>query len=341
MVRVNAWTEQHLKGLPYRCTLVLADDPLFIKESLDAWRQEGKKQGYLERFSMTVDRGWQAASFMSAYQSQSLFSSRQLFELHCPKPADTAWYAWLCKLLEHPQPDEQALLIIHPLPNRKAMQADWINRCDQAGIVLTLLTPEGPKLRSWLEQRVRQRNLHLSDSGLDALLLRTEGHLLAADQSLDLLQLLHADQLIDASIIHATLDQMAQYRSYDLLDAIVAGDRVRIPQILEQLVLSGEAPALILHILTTELRSLATVQSHQSNGGSWSGALNQAGIWKSRQAAIGILAKRLSIARTARLLGLCHDIDRTIKGRHQGQPEDGLLQLAMAMAGYPLFQAPQ
>ncbi len=338
MARVTAWSDLHLKGMPHTCTLVLADDPLLIRESIDAWRQEGKAQGYSERFSMTVDRSWQASSFMAHYQAQSLFSSRQLFELHCPKPPDAAWYSWLCQLLEHPLPD-QALLIIHPIPNRKSMQADWINRCDQAGLVVTLPTPEGQKLRSWLEQRARKQALTLTDSGLDALLLRTEGHLLAADQSLEMLRLVHADHPIDAGMIHATLDQMAHYRIYDLLDAIVAGDRLRTLQILEQLILSGEALALILHILTTELRSLATVHAYMGAGIPLAQALNQAGIWKSRSAALTALTRRLSITRTTRLLGLCLDVDRTIKGLHKGRPEDGLLRLAMAMAGHPLFQS--
>ncbi|NNM51361.1 MAG: DNA polymerase III subunit delta, partial [Pseudomonadales bacterium] len=176
------------------------------------------------------------------------------------------------------------------------------------------------------------------DEVLQLLIERTEGNLLAAAQEVDKLRLLNGPGTLDRETLRNSTADSARYDVYELAEAALSGQTHRAIRMLDQRLEEGEAPSLILFPLINDLRTLLQAQFMVQQGVAPAVALTRAGAWSSRQPTLQPALRRLGPRTLQALMNLAHDIDRSIKGRSDNSPIDGLRRLIAALSGRPLFR---
>ena len=106
----------HLKQGLQALYVLVGDEPLAHRECLDAIRQAARLQGFDERNSLMVERGFNWQQIASYGASISLFASRRLLEINLPngKPGVEGGKA-LQALASQPLSDTTVLIILPKL----------------------------------------------------------------------------------------------------------------------------------------------------------------------------------------------------------------------------------
>jgi DNA polymerase-3 subunit delta len=183
---------------------------------------------------------------------------------------------------------------------------------------------------------MRARGL-LPDAGAARLLAeRVEGNLLAGAQEIEKLLLLRGPGPVDADAVEAAVADNARFDVYALADACLAGEPARAVRILTGLRGEGVEPPLVLWVLARELRTVAGLTLELARGSSPEQALARAGVWERRRPLLARAVHRLGARGAEALLRHTARVDRRIKGTLPGDPWEGLLDLALRLAGRPL-----
>ncbi|MBI5450936.1 MAG: DNA polymerase III subunit delta [Gammaproteobacteria bacterium] len=313
--------------------LLSGDEPLLMQESADALRQLARQAGYSERIVMHAEGSFDWQELRQCGNSLSLFAQRRLIELRLPtgKPGDAGSRA-LCDYLEQPSADN-LLLIVSAKIDKAAQSAKWFKAIDKQGVVIQVWPPDAQRFPAWLRQRIRTRGMGISDEALALLVERIEGNLLACDQEIEKLRLLHGTATIDAAMVLQAVVDSSRFDVYGLVDSALTGDAVRTAHILDGLRGEGIEPPVVLWALSRELRLLARLSEgmRQESFDSLCAALR---VWESRK---GLLRQGLQRHRPGAWRGMllrAARIDRMIKGLDAvGNVWDELLQLSLMMAG--------
>ena len=123
---------------------------------------------------------------------------------------------------------------------------------------------------------------------------------------------------------------VSRFNPFQLVTAIHEGDMARIQRMLDGLKAEGEAPPLILWVLTNEIRMLARARGVTRSG-------RPPHPSKARE--MERVARRHSAKSIYALLLQAAEIDRMIKGLNQRDPWDALSALAGGLAGTAILKA--
>jgi DNA polymerase III subunit delta len=241
---------------------------------------------------------------------------------------------------EHPSQDTLLLITLGQL-KKDSLKARWLESVDKAGIVVQVWTLEGLDLLNWLQQRIQQRGLHLDSDGIKLLATRIEGNLLAANQEIEKLYVLHgAAKLSSAQIDHAVADS-SRYDVFKLMEALLAANINRLIKILSGLRAEGIAAPVILWALSREARTLIKIKLALASGQPKDLAFRNNQIWDKRKALVDKALNRVKLSQLDRLLVLCAKADRQIKGQQTGDAWQTLLEICLQFASVPLLSSTQ
>jgi DNA polymerase-3 subunit delta len=305
-----------LTASPRMLYLLSSDEPLLLRDWLDAARGHLRTQGFEEILSHQVETGFDWDGLLEDSQSLSLFSSRRCqvisFSGNRPGPAGARF---ITRLIEQPPEDDIFILVMGRL-DRAARNSAWCKQIVKHGELVELRPVGTARLPQWVGQRARQRGLQLDAQAAMYLADLTEGNLLASDQELEKLALsFEPGQLVDLAMIRDSIARSARYSQYLLTDACIAGDSRRAIKVLAGLRQEGVQPIPIQYALQTMLQQLLQLKqaqlSNQLNQGTWR-ALN---IWQSKQAAYQQAAARYDTVQLERMLQSCATLDRVNKGQ--------------------------
>ncbi len=326
-----------LRG-PY---VVFGDELLLVNEALDQIRSAAAAAGYATREPYQVERGFDWSTLLGSSRELSLFGERKLLELRLPtgKPGRDGAAA-LLELAEAPSED---LLLVLVLPRLDAatQKADWFVRLTAAGTALRIETVEPAQLGAWMRERLARHGLRLpsgdaGQAGLDLLVARTEGNLLAAHQEVEKLALLCEPGELDAAQVEQLVQDAARYSVFRLGEAILAGDVARLLRMLEGLEGEGVSPVLAHWTLAEELRAWMRMRQGLDAGEAFAALARANRIWGPRERLLQRALPRLGGALIEGLLLRALNCDRAIKGlRPPGVPHApwaSVRHLALAMA---------
>lgn len=309
------------------------DETLLVNECADSIRAAARGQGYSEREVFHVDAGFDWNRLLTACGSLSLFSERRLLELRLPggKPGREGAAA----LTDYAQqvPEDTLLMILSAKLEPAARRSKWVQALDRAGVSVAVWPVDAGQLPAWIDQRLRAHGMHASHEALQALADRVEGNLLAADQEIEKLYLLHGAGEVDLETVTELVTDSARYDVYKLVDSALAGDAVHAQRVLAGLRGEGVEQVLVLWALTREIRSLAGMSRDVAGGTSPARVLAAHHVWDKRKALVGGALQRIRAPQWWSLLQRCTAIDRIIKGRAAGNGWDELLQLVLRLAG--------
>ncbi len=325
--------DQNLKQKLHPVYLISGDEPLLIQEACDAIRHAARQAGYDERQVLSVDRQFDWQRLHDEANALSLFSERKLTELRIPngKPGAPGSKA-LSAYCEHP-PEDIILLIEAGKIDASGMKSKWVGCIDKIGIVMQVWPVSLQEMPKWLERRSRSLGLKLEQDAIAALSDRLEGNLLAAQQELQKLKLLHADQSIGSEEVLASVSDSAKYDIFDLTDACLAGQARQACKILHHMQLEGSEPSIVLWALSKEIRLLQSMKIATRSGSSDEQFFKQQRIIKKRQMGINTANRRLNYSQLQRLLQECKHVDDSIKGARLESPWTLLEQIAIRFAG--------
>lgn len=320
--------------------LVTGDEPLLVNEVLDALRSAAIRSGCEERESYVVERSFSWESVAASLASRSLFSSGKLVEIRLLKPTPGDEGSRQIRQLAARPADGNTVVIITPALARKNADSAWATALASAGVFVETHLPPLSELPRWIAQRFRLAGLRCEPEGLQLLADRVEGNLLAAQQEIDKLALLHepGSQLTAAEIRAAVADG-ARFDVFQLGDAALLGDVERAVRVLHGLREEGTAAPLVLWSLVREVMVLVDAGVRASKEGSALRGVEGAGVWNSRTDLYLEALRHHKPGTLRRLLRQAGRADQIVKGVRPGETWNALLELTLALAGRPLREA--
>ncbi len=303
-------------------------------ESMDSIRRAARQQGYDERQTLLVERGFNWGQLAASGQAMSLFASRRLLEIHIPsgKPGtdgSKALQAYVANL-----PPDTLTLITLPRIDRKD-QGAWFRTLEESAVMILVYPVELEKLPAWIGRRLAAQSQQADSEILEFISSQVEGNPLAAHQEIQKLGLLLPPGRLDAEAVRVAVLNVSRYDAFQLGDAILAGDTERAARVLDGLRAEGVQPLALLGMLAWLLRGVTRVKAAEVRGENMANAMQQAKIWGDRQALVKRALNRLELRHLYAAMQKMADIDKIAKGVAQGEPwlELGRLALGLARMG--------
>jgi len=317
--------------------LVSGDEPLLVNEVVDALRAAARSLGCEERESHVAERGFSWEAVSASLRNLSLFSSSKLVEIRLPTPNPGDEGSRQMRQLAGRPADGNTVIIITPALPRKNAESAWASALVAAGVWVETRLPDLGNLPAWIDQRFRVAGLRCDDEGLELLASRVEGNLLAAQQEIHKLALVHpAGTALNAAQIRAAVADGARFDVFQLGDAALSGDVERALRVLGGLREEGTAAALVLWSLVREALVLVDAGVRASREASPLRAVQGAGVWQSRTDLYLRALRQHKPPGLRRLLRMAGRADQIVKGARPGEPWNALLELTLALAGRPL-----
>ncbi|MFA6698923.1 MAG: DNA polymerase III subunit delta [Thiomicrospira sp.] len=313
--------------------LVYGEEPLYIRRCSDAIRQTLRDQGFEQRDQYDVDSQYDWGGLEMETQTGSLFAERRLIELQLPTgnpgTQGTAFIQAWCNQAVQSQPDIVLVIYCERLDSRQ-LKSKWVNAIESAGLVVQAKPLELRELPNWCQQQGQRLGLQLDSDAAALLAERVEGNLLAADQELEKLSLLKTGQVTLQDIEQMVVDQ-AHYQLFALSSIMLLGKAADALHILQRLRQEGSEAAVVLWLLTKELRQLIELAQKQQQM-PLAQAMKAMRIWSSKQTEVSQALRRHDRQYWENCLLSAYAIDRQIKGGRPGDPWLGLSDLVMKIA---------
>ena len=313
--------------------IVSGDEQLLIQECCDAIRKAARQNGFSERELYHIDSSFNWMQIIAAANSLSLFAERKLIELRIPngKPGDKGAKA----LLEYASSpaEDTLLLIVMPKLDASAQRTKWFKGLEKVSVFVQVWPVSPQQLPRWIGQRLQQNGLRADSQAIEILASRVEGNLLAAAQEINKLKLLANDGFVNAEMMANVVADSARYDVFGLVDKALHSDaRAAIKNLLG---LKGEGTdaTVVLWALTREIRTLAQVAYAINQGQSFDLATKGAGVWDKRKPLIKTALRRLKLQQLQVLLRKANAIDKAIKGMHNADPWNELIDLTLNLSG--------
>ncbi len=323
----------HLKRQLAPVYLLCGNEPLQFNEALDALRTHAYRLGFIERHVLEYQKDFDWSALIATANARSLFAAQQVIELRIGEQkigveGGNAIRRYCEKL------NRDVLLLVMALGlDNKDLKNKWVQTIDEVGVIIQTSEPQNRnKLIEWVEQRLRSKGFSPTPEVAPLLADQTEGNLLAADQEITKLALIHPPGVLDVAGLRAAITDSARFDLYDLTAAAIAGDRVRTQRVLQMLMAEGTAEPLVLWVLTRELRTLAALAFAQQMRQELEPVFNAYQVWGNRRQPVLDALKRYSLPQLWQLLLDCATVDQAIKGRAVGNPWALLARIADTLA---------
>ena len=310
--------ERQLDELQSRCFLIHGEETLLVEECRDLLRQHFVERGFGDLNRLTVETGFDWSNFSQSNQTLSLFAERKYIELRIPsgKPGDKG--TKLISEFAQDAPDDTILVIICGKLDKKTLGSKWCAQIRSSGVVVDTGTVATHRLPEWVQSRLKYHGINASRDVAERLAWYVEGNLLAADQEIRKLALVHSpDHPLDIASLDKMMADQARFSVFTLSDACLSGKPMRCLRILNNLKKEGVEPILVLWALTREVRTLGLLTAEVQLGQSMSQAFKRHRVWSNRTQLMGGAMKRLPSELLQKLQQRLALLDRAIKGQQQ------------------------
>ena len=306
--------EKHLNLGLQPLYMLVGDEPLAQRESLDAIRAAARTQGFDERNSLTVDRAFNWQQIQSYGKSISLFSNRRLLEINIPSGKPGVDGGKALQVLANNTIVDTSVVIILPKLEREAKNSTWFTTLEKNAVTISIDEVNIAHLPKWIANRLAQQGQHTSQQTLEFLAHQVEGNLLAANQEVQKLGLLFPQGDLSDEAVRDSVLNVSRYDAFQLGEAVLAGDAARTARILQGLQDEGENAVAVMSPLLWVLRPLVRIKQAELRGDNMMNAMTNARIYGDRQSLVKRALVRLSLRQLEATLQKLADIDKTAKG---------------------------
>jgi DNA polymerase-3 subunit delta len=306
--------EKHLTQSLKSLYVLMGDEPLAQRESLDAIRAAARMQGYDERNSLTVDRyfNWQQIQLYG--QSISLFANLRLLEINIPSGKPGVDGGKALQVLANKSIPDTCVVIILPKLDRDAANSVWFNVLEKSAVTIILNEVDVANLPQWIANRLELQGQKTSQQTLEFLAHQVEGNLLAANQEVQKLGLLYPKGELSDTIVREAVLNVSRYDAFQLGEAVLAGDTARTIRVLQGLQDEGENAVAVMSPLIWTLRPLVRIKQAEMKGENITNVMTSARIFGEKQALTKRAITRFSLKQLEAALQKLADIDKIAKG---------------------------
>lgn len=324
--------EAHLQRELRALYVICGDEPLALMESVDMVRSAARRQGYDERNTLLVERGFNWEQLATCSQTLSLFASKRLVEIRIPtgKPGTEGAKALQAYIADLP-PDTVTTIVL-PRLDKAGQATAWFGALEKAGTVVMIQPVELDRLPRWISARLEKQGQQADEATLDFIANQVEGNLLAAYQEIQKLGLLEPQGRLDAKAVRAAVLNVSRYDAFQLGDAMLAGDAGRASRVLQGLQSEGVQPLALLGMLAWLLRGVTRVKLAEVRGENLANAMQQARIWGDRQALVKQALARIELRHLYAAIQKMAEIDKMAKGLAQNDPWLEISRLCLGLA---------
>lgn len=303
-------------------------EPLLEQNLIDAFRQSWQKQDIeRQRYDISSVSDWK--NVFNALNSLSLFSTQLAVEVHGNIKPDASSLKLLKSYLQ--QDSNNLLLVVMPKQDASSLKSSFFQTVEANGVCVALTANYPRDRQQILAVEAQKLGIQLANDAWQWLEQHHEHNLLAAKNSLMRVRDTFPDlEQIQIEHLYACLQDQSRYTTYDLSDALLAGNLAQSIKIFQYLTASGEPMSLILWSISKEMRLLMQLFEQPQN------AL-QLGIWKNKVSTYQQAVRRLSPQTFLSWPALLLNIDAAIKGVSQDNPEQLVQQAIASLCGRSLF----
>lgn len=311
--------------------LLSGDEPLQLNETADAIRSAAREAGYQNRVVLETGGGFKWDDLFAEANSLSLFAEKKLIDLRIPngKPGRDGGKA-LAEYCANASPDN-LLLITLPKLDKQQQGSKWFKQIEQIGVVVQVWPIDVRQLPQWINQRLRQVGLIPDQEVAQILADRVEGNLLAAQQEIEKLRLIHAEGHINAAQLLAAVSDNSRYDVFELVDTALRKQSARCVKILHGLCAEGVAAPVVLWALHREIAQLSEI-AHNATQINLEQAIARARVWEKRKGLVRQAIQHKPPEQWLALLCLCQTADAAIKGANQADPWVLLEKISLKLA---------
>ena len=320
--------------------LIYGDEDLLRFESLDALRETAKNLGFAMREAFFVDSKTDWTEILAAVESQGLFSDKKLLEIHIPtgKPGVAGANALID--LAGKLNDDTTVVIFLPKLEKTQTQAKWFATLAKAAQVFEAKAVSAADLPQWIRHRLSAHELQIDEDALLLFAERVEGNLMAANQEIEKLALLHqAGAVVSLEDAQNAVANVARFDVFQLSSAWLSGDVPRVVRLMDALEAEGEEPILLLWSVSEDIRTLLRLHAAFKQGQSMMQVRNPLRLWGEKQTLAPLALKRIGVRRLMNALQTCAMADQQIKGVAQGKAWQTARQMLIELAGKSRVQA--
>lgn len=303
-------------------------EPLLEQNLLDSFRQSWMANNVeRERYDINNVNDWK--NVFNALNSLSLFSQNLAIEVHGNIKPDANTLKLLKEYIQHNE--HNLLVVIMPKQDSSSLKSAFFQTVEANGVVVALSATYAQDRQRILNVEAEKIGIQLSQDAWHWLEVHHEHNLLAAKNSLIRVADTFPDmQHIDIGHLQECLQDQSRYTTFDLSDAIIAGDLSQSIKIFHYLIEAGEPDSLVLWTISKEMRLLMQLYEQPQN------AL-QLGIWKNKVSNYQQALRRLNAASFLHWPHLLLRIDSAIKGFSIENSKDLILQAVVLLCGKQLF----
>lgn len=300
--------------------LIHGEEELLRVEAIDTLRTAAKAQGYLNRQVFSSDSNdfdWQAV--LANTNSAGLFADLKLLEIHIPNGKVGKVGADILINLAQIPPEHTVIIVVLPKLERAQNQSKWFTTLSKYAIIAEAKPINLHALPAWLNQRLKQHHLEMDADALALFAQRVEGNLLAAKHEIEKLALLYPEgTCLNIKQTEQAVADVARFDIFQLTEAWMSGNTVRLIRLLENLQTDDEEPVLPLWALAEDIRMLIRLSAAIKQGQSAHSVRNELKLWGNKLQYAPQAATRLKPTRLIKALQECAHIDRIIKGAEDG-----------------------
>lgn len=277
--QLSAHLQQGLQPL----YMVFGDDDFLRLQAVRQIRQCARENGFDERTIMQQNNEFSWQDLGASQQNLSLFSSQRLIELELPGAAPGQDGAKALQQFTQQQTADTILVLHGPKLKAEQQRSKWFKGLDAQGVFVAVYTPDRSQLPVFIQQQAQGYQLQLNSEAIQLLADWYEGNLLALDQALHKLALLHADAPIDARLVQQSAMEQSRFDIFSLQDALLKGQLETFIHRLQRLMETDAEPAIIQWLLQRECQTLHQAYTQIQQGADITTVLHKSGVWKSQQ----------------------------------------------------------
>jgi len=286
--------------------LIFGDEPWQKNDSLRQIKAHAQQQGFAELIRFSADDKFDWQQILDEYQSLSLFANQRIIEIELTsgKIGDKGSKLML-ELAE--QLHNDVMLIFHgPRLDASSSNRKWFKTLTNHGCYLPLYDLEGKSLQQWLQRQTQQLNLKLDSAIFPFITELFEGNILALEQELQKLSILHGQEFITLEQAQQLVINQAKFNPFQLIDALLLGDLTKVIRILDQQQQEGAAVGQLIWFIHKEIKQLFAMQAKLQQGINQAELFKEYRIWDKRKplyqhalSTIKIKDVKLALARIA------------------------------------------
>jgi len=323
----------HLDKTLLPCYLVTGDEHLLVQEALDSIRAIARQQGFGSRELFVQTTGFDWGEIASAGGNLSLFAEKRIIELRLPTGKPGVKGSAAISDFATDVAEDLLFIVSAPKLDRNSQKAKWVKALDAAGGVIQVWPIGIRELPAWINDRMKRAGLQPERDAVRMIADRVEGNLLAAQQEIEKLRLLHGEGPVTVNDVDAAVADSSRFDVYKLVDAAVGGNSARAIRILGGVRSEGVEPVIVMWALTRELRMLASLSENIRSGTDLSSGMRKAGVWQNREALVRACIGRHQSTGFYPLLQLARQADAAAKGQMRADPWQLATRIVMELSG--------